>query len=40
MPFIAEAADVIKVQHGEHVLASWVLEAAPWTAFHSGLVFT
>jgi hypothetical protein len=39
MPFDAGADDVITVIHGEHVLASWVLEAAPWTAFHSGLIF-
>lgn len=35
----AEDDDVIEVFYMEHVLAAWVLESAPWTAFHSGMGF-
>ena len=31
--------DVLEVYYMEHVLAAWVLESAPWTAFHSGIGF-
>eukprot|EP00937_MAST-01D_sp_MAST-1D-sp2_P002923 g2923.t1 len=31
--------DPIEVYYMEHVLAAWVLESAPWTAFHSGIGF-
>ena len=35
----AQEQDEIQVFYMEHVLAAWVLESAPWTAFHSGLGF-
>ena len=29
----------IQVYYGEFLLAQWVLERAPWNAYHSGLAF-
>jgi len=31
--------DTVQVLYVEHLLASWVLEASPWNAYHSGMAF-
>uniref|UniRef100_A0A7S1SAM1 Uncharacterized protein n=1 Tax=Alexandrium catenella TaxID=2925 RepID=A0A7S1SAM1_ALECA len=34
-----QPGDVVEVHYGELLLAQWVLEHAPWNAYHSGLGF-
>jgi len=34
-----QEADHVEVFYGEFLLSSWVLDAAPWNAYHSGLAF-
>eukprot|EP00434_Breviolum_minutum_P017202 symbB.v1.2.015187.t1/scaffold1044.1/size142232/8 len=34
-----ESSDTVEVYYGEFLLAQWVLERAPWNAYHSGLAF-
>ena len=39
MPVGFEDGDEVEVYYAEHVLAAWVLQGSPWTAFHSGFSF-
>jgi len=39
LPVGWENDDEVEVSYCEHVLAAWVLQGSPWTAFHSGFSF-